>query len=277
MINEKERAASIIKRFADKYLDGKIDDVVSFPLSRLYRDKEFGCPSDRRFDFDDTNLMRAIYVLIFSDVWPGLSFEALERYEYRGDTMNTYNTMFGKPDYSKGIWHPGLEKFQPDETLKKKVVDFRLNRYNLIGNMIVLPNIEFEGETINRYRGCNHTHDFFDRFLRDFKAVLTGDSESDVKLKDLVKANAKYLDLFMNEEGFHNLISQLFLEDYIDDNGNPVISSKAFYYWIKDVPSQEYLTEAHRYIDFSNQVIEHRGKKMLEALKNELYKFYHHS
>lgn len=269
MTEDKKTAASIVNRFADKYLDGNLDGIVSFPLSRLYRDKEFGCPSDRRFDFDDTNLMRAIYVLIFSDVWPGLTMESIANYEYRGDTMNTYNTMFGKPQYG-GSMHPGLDKFNPDNALKAKVVDFRLNRYNLIGNMVVLPNIEFDGTTINRNRGCNHTHDFFDRFLADFKAVLTDAAGADSKLTDLVRANAKYLDPFMCADGFKHLCSALYFDDYLDAEQNPEVKSKAFYFWMKGVDSAEYLAEANRYIDFSNEVIEHRGRKMLTALKQQL-------
>lgn len=270
MDEEKKIAASVIERFADKYLDGNIDDIVSFPLSRLYCDKEFGCPNDRRFDFDDTNLMRAIYVLIFSDFWPGLTFDSLENYAYRGDTMNTYNTMFGKPDYSKCIMHPGLDRFNPSNELKEKVVDFRLNRYNLIGNMVVLPNVEFESETINRYRGCNHTHDFFDRFLLDFKAVLTKNPEADEKLCHLVDVNTEYLDKYFSENGFKKLTTNLFFEDYLDSNGNPEVLSKGFYYWIKGVSADEYLAEANRYIDFSIQVITNRGNLMLKAINEQL-------
>lgn len=269
MNEDKKIAASIIESFADKYLDGNLDSIVSFPLSRLYRDNEFGCPSDRRFDFDDTNLMRAIYVLIFSDVWPGLTMDSLANYKYRGDTMNTYNTMFGKPVYG-GSMHPGLDKFNPDAALKDKVVDFRLNRYNRIGNMVVLPNIEFGGTTINRNRGCNHTHDFFDRFLADFKAVLTGSVDADPKLCELVNANAEYLDPFMSAYGFYRLCSALYFDDYLDAANNPEIKSKAFYFWMKDVSPDEYLEEANRYIDFSNSVIDNRGQKILAAIKHQL-------
>ena len=270
VIESKKIAASIIEKFADKYLDGNIDDIIFFPLSRLYHDKEFGCPSDRRFDFDDTNLMRAIYVLIFSDIWPELSFKSLSDFNFRGDTMNTYNTMFGKPDYKTGKMHPGLDKFNPDDTLKDKVKDFKLNRYNLIGNMVVLPNIELRGTTINRYRGCNHTHDFFDRFIADLKAVLTGAPNADNKLTDLVKANSKYLAPYMSADGFNHLCSLLYFNDYLDSDLNPIIKSKAFYYWMKDVEANEYLEEANNYIDFSNKIIENRGLKILEALKHQL-------
>lgn len=268
--DDKKLAAEKILKFVDKYLEGDIDKITTFPLSKLLHDKEFGCPSNRSFDCDDTELMRCIYVLIFSDVWPCLSFETLGNYTYRGDTMNTYNTLFGKPNYHNGIWHPGLNKFHPSDSLKKKVVDFHLKGYNLIGNMVVLPNIEFEGKTINRYRGCNHTHDFFDRFLYDLKSALIKAPDCDITLHNLVKANALYLYPFLNQSGFKVLSSKLFFEDYLDSDLNPVVSSKAFYYWIKDVTSEAYLGEADRYIDFANKTIEHRGRHMLKILKDQL-------
>lgn len=269
MKEEKHIAVERIKAFIDKYLDGDINRLPAFRLSKLRNDEEFGCPNRERYDNDDTEIMRARYVLIFSDVWPGLTMEALTNYRYRGDTMNTYNTMFGKPVYG-GSMHPGLDKFNPDAALKEKMVDFRLNHYNRIGNMVVLPNIELGGTTINRNRGSNHTHDFFDRFLADFKAVLTGAPDFDSKLSDLVRANARYLDPFMSANGFHRLCSELYFDDYLDVDLNPEVKSKAFYFWMKDVSTDEYLEEANRYIDFSNSVIDNRGQKMLAAIKHQL-------
>lgn len=96
-MNERRIITEKIISFTNKYLDGDIDRIATFSLSKLWNDPEFGCPKPRRYDNDDTELMRCIYVLIFSDVWPGLTLESLERYEYRGETMNTYNTLFGQP------------------------------------------------------------------------------------------------------------------------------------------------------------------------------------
>lgn len=267
---DKNIAGEKLLRFVNKYLDGNIDNIVSFPLSKLYHDKEFGCPSDRRFDFDDTELMRCIYVLIFSDIWPGLSLDTLANYSYRGDTMNTYNTLFGRPEYG-GCIHPGLEKFSPSPELSAKVADFRLEKYNRIGNMVVFPNIWLNGTTINRYRGCHpRWRDFFDRFLVAFKDVLVGSKESDKGLINLVRANSEYLSPFISEDGFNKMTKGLFLEDYLDAAGNPVIRSKGFYFWNRSLNPIDYCQEAHRYIDFSNRVIENRSKRMLDALKSNL-------
>lgn len=270
-------AAEKVLRFAAKYLAGNLDNIVTFPLAKLWNDSEFGCPGRERFDSDDTELMRAIYILIFSDLWPGLTFEALSNYEYRGDTLNTYNTLFGSPykqyNHSKSK-HPGLDKFNPTDEFSRKTIDFRFNVYSRIGNMAVLPNRRLGDETINRYRGCNHTHDFFDRFLVDLKAILINEGKIDGKLLDLINLNDHYFESLRNADGFKKIINCMFLEDYVDANYNPLIVSKAYYFWMEkdgyNVTSDDYINEANRHLDFSTKIIENRGGKMLRAIKHQL-------
>lgn len=280
MNNDKCIAAEKVKVFVNKYLDGDIDRLSEFRLSKLSNDNEFGCPGRERFDSDDTELMRAVYVLIFSDLWPGLTLESLANYEYRGDTLNTYNTLFGSPyktyNHSKSK-HPGLDKFNPSHDLSKKATDFRFGIYSTLGNMAVLPNRWLNGTTINRNRGCDHTHDFFDRFLSDFKAVLVGDPNCDENLLALVNHNGEYLNQFRNEDGFKKIITGMFLEDYVDELFNPIVVSKAYYFWMRrdgyNITDEEYVTEAERHLDFSTKVIRNRGRKMLDKLKIELTQY----
>ncbi len=167
----------LVTDFIHDYLHDNINELVHFRLYELRKDSKYGCPK-RKFDSDDTNLMRAIYCLLFSDVWICLDMDSLDKYIYRGDTMNTYNTMFGRPD--KNSIHPGLDKYNPSDNLMSKVEYFQNNICGTIGNMTVLPNIghDYNGqhETINTYRGCHYIwHDFFDKFLIGLKHVLEGD------------------------------------------------------------------------------------------------------
>ena len=62
----------LIRSFVEKKLDGDIEKIASFQLGSLRFDKEYGCP-DRQFDSDDTNLMRAVYCIVFGDAWKNLS------------------------------------------------------------------------------------------------------------------------------------------------------------------------------------------------------------
>ena len=74
MIMKDEIAIITFKTFIKERLDGNTDSIVDYDLGRLRSDKLYGCPG-RKFDPDDTNLMRAIYCVVFGDVWENLSWE----------------------------------------------------------------------------------------------------------------------------------------------------------------------------------------------------------
>ena len=62
----------LVAQFIKENLEGDIKRLVTFPLGNLRNDNVYGCPG-RNFDSDDTELMRAIYCLVFGDVWENLS------------------------------------------------------------------------------------------------------------------------------------------------------------------------------------------------------------
>lgn len=258
---------SKIKAFIVKYLDGNIDNLPGFPLAKLKGDREFGCPG-RTFDPDDTEIMRLIYVSIFSDVWPELTMESLKVWDFRGDTLNTYNTMFGQPD--EHSLHPGLDKYSPSEELIAKVENFYTNIFPTVGNMVVLPNKRTKDGTLNTYRGRHSKwHDFFDRFLVEFMEGLIN-STKDEKLAILIEANKEYLSRFYDESGVNKLMERLFLTEYLDGEGKPIANSKGYFFWMGGVRNEDYLSEASRYIDFASNVIKKRGELITNALKEKL-------
>ena len=99
-----------VTQFIEEYLGGDISRLATFPLGNLRNDKVYGCPN-RNFDSDDTELMRAIYCLVFGEVWENLSMNNLGDGKLRGDTLNTYNTLFSQPWNEKftAIWNPDDE------------------------------------------------------------------------------------------------------------------------------------------------------------------------
>lgn len=228
-MNDFDISVAFIKGFVDKYFDGNVDGFLDFPLSRLQEDKDFGCRG-RSFDSDDTEIMRHLYVVLFADVWPDLSLESLRAAEFRGDTLNTYNTMFGVPN--EASVHPGLDRFQTSAAICQEVAAFH-DRYTFIGNMAPLPNLRVNGKSINTYRG---TH-------------------------------GQWHDLYQGEDGFRKLVDGLMLNDYVDANYQPILSSKGFYFWKKGLTSEEYSAEAARYVNFSTTIINHRSRLMVDKLK----------
>ena len=156
----------LVAQFIEEKLGGDISRLATFPLGNLRNDKVYGCPG-RNFDSDDTELMRAIYCLVFGEVWVNLSMDNLGDGKLRGDTLNTYNTLFSQPWNEKftAIWNP-------DDELKAKMKEFQTTCYT-IGNIAVLPDRRIGEWSINKHRGChNEWHDYEDRFLVAYVPVV---------------------------------------------------------------------------------------------------------
>ena len=58
----------LVAQFIEEKLGGDISRLATFPLGNLRNDKVYGCPG-RNFDSDDTELMRAVYCLVFGEVF----------------------------------------------------------------------------------------------------------------------------------------------------------------------------------------------------------------
>ena len=77
-------------------LEGNIQELINFDFSSLRGDSRYGC-NGRSFDCDDTNLMRGISFLLWGGSFPDLTlYEIGPGKKYRGDTLNTFNRVFGK-------------------------------------------------------------------------------------------------------------------------------------------------------------------------------------
>ena len=260
-----EIAIITFKTFIKERLDGNTDSIVDYDLGRLRSDKLYGCPG-RKFDPDDTNLMRAIYCVVFGDVWENLSWENSGEGKLRGDTINSSATFFSYPwkDEFTSKWNPPAE-------LSEKIKTFQ-HTFHTIGNMMVLPDKRIDGWSINQYRGCHaEWHDYEDRFLAALYEVLTGKPDYEEDLQDFVQLNEVDFAPFYGEEGWRRFIDGNILNDYVDADYQPIIKSKGYTWWRSGyVNKQRFFAEANRYIDDSTRIIHNRGKRMLDILKERL-------
>jgi hypothetical protein len=257
----------IVASFIDEKLGGDIQRLATFPLGDLRKDNVYGCPG-RNFDSDDTELMRAIYCVVFGDTWKNLSMENLGDEKLRGDTMNTYNTLFSHP------WsNLFTERWNPDNTLLDKMKVFQTTCYTM-GNMTVLPDRRIGDWSINKHRGCHDQwHDYEDRFLAALYQVLMQDPACDPDLQELVELNWEDFAPFYDEDGWVKFISGNYLDYYVDSNWIPLVTSKGFTYWRGGYTNKErFFAECHRYIDFSTDIINKRAWRMIEKIKAELAK-----
>ena len=252
----------LITSFVQEKLYGDITRLATFPLGNLRNDKTYGCP-ERKFDSDDTELMRAIYCVVFGETWKNLSMENAGDGKLRGDTLNSFNTLFSPPwkERFTSIWNP-------DKELAAKIKIFHNTAYT-IGNMAVMPDRRIGEWSINKHRGCHDEwHDYEDRFLVALYKVLMKQDDRDLDLEELVQQNDDDFEPFYGEEGWRRFIDGNMLEYYVDDAYQPVISSKGYTFWRSEYTNRKrFFDECHRYIDFSTEVINDRARRMIEKIK----------
>ena len=256
-------AIKYVKQFLNDYsLD--IDGLKDFPFKNLESDSEYGCP-DRSFDYDDTNLARAIYFIIWKDL-PEMDISEIGTgKKYRGDTLNTFNTMFSA-DLSRCDILSGGNK-----ELCDKAEVFRDICYSL-GNFSVLPNISIplsknKETTINLYRGnWNGWKDFYDTFLRELNLCLPESNNANEVLAELVKANSFY---FLQIDSISKFKDINFLSPYFTE-GDTIkeLFKHDFYGWKLD--SKAYIGFANFYIDKATEIIKYRADVIIQKL-NEYF------
>ena len=264
------KVKQILRAFIQEKLNGKLDEILTFDFKTLRESEDFGCPG-RRFDGDDTEIVRAICVVLWEELLPELSMAALgDRKKYRGDTMNSFHTMFGREIPERPGFFAGLEKYDPPEELRERVREFGNAYCGTVGNFVVLPNLYVRGTTLNMYRGTNGWRDFFDRFLIQLRKVLCGGEEKDPLLAELVKANAFCFTRFEGREGFPALVRGLLLEDYCDREYNPKTVFPMNYHWKDPADKETYFRDAASYLDNAERIIRNRGRRILDILRAKL-------
>lgn len=255
----------IIRSFAEDHLECNLDNLISFDLKKLMKDEVYGCPN-RKFDADDTTIMRAIYCVVFGSVWPNLSMDNSGNEKMRGDTMNSSATFFSYPwnDRFTPTWNPPA-------FLIKKIAEFQTT-FHTLGNMTVLPDKRIDEWSINKHRGCHDEwHDYEDRFLYALYKVLTYQEDADEDLEELVMLNRDDFKPFFGVDGWKRFIDGNMLEYYVDDNYLPVIKSKGYTWWRGGYTNKErFFQEANRYIDDSTTIIKSRGKRIVNYIKERL-------
>lgn len=260
-----ETAMATFKTFVAERLEGNIDRIVDYDLKRLRQDKQYGCPGPY-FDPDDTYLMRAVYCIVFGDVWTNLSWTNSGDGKLRGDTINSSATLFSYPwkDEFTPKWNPPVE-------LTEKIKTFQ-HTFHTIGNMTVLPDKYIGKWSINKHRGCHDNwHDYEDRFLDALYKVLTDKPGLDGDLQDLVQLNNEDFAPFYGEDGWRRFIDGNLLNDYVDTDYIPIVKSIGYTWWRSGyINKKRYFDEANRYIDDSTSIIYNRGKRMLDILKEKI-------
>lgn len=266
-------AKQLVKEFIAEKLNGNIELLKDFNFNTLKDSDKYGC-QNRPFDCDNSNIMNAIYVVLWGDIFPYCTVDNIGTGRiYRGDTMNTFHTMFGRPIEGRDGFFEGLEKYNPNEEVREKVRTF--HKMQRLGNYILLPNIpdlyfnsaanKDELLTMNLYR-ASAWKDFFDRFLINLKFCLDNNPMQWKFLTKLVCKNQAFFD----HVTFDNFVKSCFLSDYMDSNGNPTEIFGFNYHWKNLDDRDTYLSDCESYIEKATNIINHRSIQMIAQLKIKL-------
>ena len=268
--------------FDDLYNIEKINKLCNSEEERnKYIEFSYGSNSKDVWDCDDTHLARVVLFLIHSNrennkySIPNLNnfidIGSGYKYKYRGDTLNTYSTLFGSKNqgYSKFF-----EKNEEIENFRRK--------YVTMGNFMLLPALSVQidenkrkWESINTFRGINeHYRDFFDLFLYRFLNKHK-DFEPWKKNPDNYEYIKEYFKLADNKNEY---IKRNLLECFLDNNKE--ITSNLFEHndinspycwWNENINEKNYREFAFKYIKKSTEIINYRAGKINKILQ-EIYK-----
>lgn len=264
-----EKSLQLIKDFVNDYLDGDINKLVTFDIKQLQGNKKYGGCNGSSFDSDNTNIVRAVLAVVFENVWPDLDEDSITRMDYRGDTINTFNTMFG-PRLKNGEFQ-GFSLVAPNDENAVRIEKF-YHTYTTIGNFVILPNKRYGRYTLNTFRGTySKWRDFFDKFLIGLRYYLTqANSDNEVFMR-LMEANNDSFRCYRSEDGFRRLCKKLYLEDFLDNQSNVRHLFNVTYWWKKSLKTDEYIDNVCNYLDFCEPFIMNRGKMIVKILKEKLY------
>jgi hypothetical protein len=273
-------AKVILRNFIKDNLDNNIDNLIDYDFNNLKYDLVYGCQNPEHFDCDNTYIMKAIYQLLFSQVFPAIDDwrHIGSGKAFRGDTINTFHTLFGREIPEKKGYFYGIEKFAPiDENLYQKIRKFK-STISTIGNFVVLPNYSYwngrQNVTINTYRGCNNWRDYFDQFMIALEECLCNKSSADQTLYNLIyQRNHQAFEPYTSFDGFVKLANNLLLDDYLDENNHAKnlftsFDGEVFYHWenpqkVKDI----YLAGVENYLTCASKIIQSRSQRMVNLLK----------
>ena len=296
-----QKSLEIVRKFIDEVLDGDIEKLRNFCFEDL---ATHACETDFIGDIADPDMYlitQAIYIILWGDIY-NLTFEKMgswnwkNEYAYRGDTMNSFGSIFGKENLESGKEFAFRAKFYGADKkteLWKRIEDF-YKTYHYIGNFIVIPNRGSVKNGINGARAgfydskeCEGMRDYFDWFLialyKYQMKVLCGNinmSKFELQLQMNPEYSPRVMDMKEWEERF--FLSPYYVAVYsnrreperlfktqldarlkvTDPNGND--PEKSYF------QTDEYLELMEDYIDKSNAVIEYRTNKIIEELKEKV-------
>lgn len=268
---EKINKIDLFKSFVHDCLNDDIKQLENFSFWDIAGTKYDGTAEDEKnskFDGDHSLIAKAIYWILWKDAgipeFGEYNFDLVKN-SYSGDTINTYNTLFGSSEeINQRVFH--FLNLSKEE--KKKLEKF-YKLYQTIGNFYILPKNTINRESLNTYRGTRW-NDFFDIFLQVLESGLNNVENVEKNFGALLKENDFFfssieysIDAFCklfylsDEKENYNYLTDFHLNDSGMHFSHTMLCEKN-----KDA----YKAFALSYIETASNLIEKRSKVIVREL-----------
>lgn len=251
-------AVGLLNDFIKEKLDGNIDNLRTYDLSKLRDDSKYGDCSIER-----APIVRAIMALAFADTWPNLSVNAIEKYEYWCSPINHYQRLFGANILDQ--YFKGLQNFSPTVEQHERALNVAHLIYS-IGNMWVLPN----KASFSSYLDDSKYKGYVDKFLKSMYDVFVGVSKVDLNMKGIPFKNRKMMTEYEGLNGWRKFIKMMMLEDYTNGAMEPKPIFNQVWCSMKGITREDYFEAFDKYCSFCEEAIPKRSEQIIEKLKEIL-------
>lgn len=285
-----KKALELLDEFVSDVLEGNIDALRTFCFDDLNLRKFVG----HTYDPDMYLIVQAIYIILWGDIYDLTfnnmgSWDRKGTYAFRGDTMNSFGSLFGKEnDETAFAYRAKFFAADRDPAIWNMILEFR-KMYHWIGNFIVIPN---RGSVVNGINGaracyynrgyCEGMRDYFDWFLLAVDNYQSKVKSGNIKLNMFemqLQQNPEYNPFFFD---ISECEERFFLKHYFE-NGKPKMLFETLLerrLLITAVPEnrknekyyqdEEYLRIMEDYLIKSKEVIVYRTNKIVDFLKEKL-------
>lgn len=252
-------ALRIVRDFIKERLDGNIDKLRNFDLATLTEDEKYGKES-----WPKNELAKSIMALVFGSIWPNLTVDSINHYEYSSSQMVSFQNLFGSNILDK--YFKGMEKFSPSKEQLERALHVA-HLLNGIGNLWVLPNKPNDKETMASYKDSPKFRGYMDKYLQAMYAVTMDEKRPDMHLKGIFYKNRKVMKEYQGAEGWKHFVDNMMLQDYVDADVKPKDIFDYVWSYMKDLDRDSYFQAVDKFCTFCEEVIPKRADQMIGVLK----------
>ncbi len=246
-------ALRTVRDFIKDRLHGDIDKLRDFDLSSL------GC--------EGAELIKSILSLVFGATWPNLSVDAIDLYEYSSSQMIHYQNLFGSNVLNQ--YFMGMKNFSPSKEQFERALHVA-QLVGSIGNYWVLPNKRSEKDSMATYKDCPKFRGYMDRYLQAMCDVFMNGKRQDQNLKCIFYKNRKMMTGYQGAEGWTRFVSNMMLQDYVDEDGKPKEIFDYVWSYMKGLNRGGYFMSVDKFCTFCEVAIPKRADQMISVLKSIL-------